>query len=78
MIIEKFVWFWLSVWLLRKIFKLLNNNIIDVFEEKNKYWDSEIAINVLNRKSASKDIIERLFTWGVLDYTKYKKIFLVK
>lgn len=74
LIIEKFVWFWLSVWLLRKIFKLLNNNIIDVFEEKNKYWDSEIAINVLNKKLASKDIIERLFTWGVLDYAKYKKI----
>lgn len=74
LIIEKFVWFWLSVWLLRKIFKLLNNNIIDVFEEKNKYWDWEIAINVLNKKLASKDIIERLFTWGVLDYAKYKKI----
>jgi hypothetical protein len=74
LIIEKFVWFWLSVWLLRKIFKLLTHNITDIFEEKNKYWDGEIAINVLNRKLKSKDIIERLFTSWILDYAKYKKI----
>ncbi len=74
LIIEKFVWFWLSVWLLRRIFKLLNNKIIEKFEEKNKYWDWEIAINVLNKQLNSDDIIQRILSWGVLDYIKYRKI----
>lgn len=85
-IINNLFWFWLNIWLIRKIYKLLQFDIKEIFYAKNKH-DWEIVIDVLNTYENSnkieeitigncwKDVIRYKWTKDKRDKTLYKETY---